>query len=99
MGLKEDAMRTIISIFGKEAAKQIASFENPDKYPKDFLDECVYFMSDLMGSEATKIVFGPLYRKYIKPHRGAVESRSRKKSGMEKPPFMPRSLPVWLVTT
>lgn len=66
MGLKEDAKKIVLDILGDEVAKQIDNFEDPEKYPKDFLDECKFFIAKLMGEEAAETKFKPLYEKYIK---------------------------------
>ena len=68
MGLKEDAKRIVSEIFGSEVAEQLNAFDDPKKYPKDFLEECVYFLGRLIGEEEAKKKFMPLYRKYVKEH-------------------------------
>lgn len=50
--------------FGPEVANQLDGFDNPEKYPNEFLDECVDFIGKLMGSDAAKRKFAPLIRKY-----------------------------------
>jgi len=74
MGLREDAKKIILDLLGEEVAKQLDNFENPEKYPKDFLNECIYFLSKLIGEETAKAKFQPLYKKYIK-----TESKKLKK--------------------
>lgn len=66
MSLYDDAKKIFLELFGPELAKQLDNFENPEKYPKDFLDECTYFLSKLIGEDASKAKFQPLYKKYLK---------------------------------
>ena len=66
MGLYEDSKKIIMDILGEEVAKQLDNFEDPEKYPEDFLNECIYFLSKLIGDETAKSKFQPLYKKYIK---------------------------------
>jgi len=66
MSLRDDAKKVIEEILGPEAANIINTFDNPEKYPKDFLDECVYFLEKLVGEESAKKRFEPLYEKYVK---------------------------------
>ena len=65
MGLKEDAKSVFESLFGSEIAKQLDSFDNPKKYPQDFLEECTTFLGKFIGDEAAKKRLGPLEKKYI----------------------------------
>lgn len=65
MKLKDEAKKIFLDIFGPEVARQIDSFEDSKKYPKDFLDECKFFMTKLMGEEVAEKKFQPLYQKYI----------------------------------
>jgi hypothetical protein len=66
MGLKEDTANIFRDLFGDLVAKQIDDFDDPKKYPKDFLDECVEFMGKMIGVPASEKLFSPLYRKYMK---------------------------------
>lgn len=66
MGLYEDAKKIFLDLLGPEVAKQIDNFEDPRKYPKEFLDECTYFLSKLIGEKSAKEKLLPLYKKYIK---------------------------------
>lgn len=68
MGLKEDVLAGIAEVLGKESAEQIVkNFDDPKKYPKDFLDEYLYFMQRLIGDAVEKKV-SPLYKKYKVKH-------------------------------
>ena len=69
MGLYEDARKIISDLFGEEVAKQLDNFENPKKYPKEFLEECIYFLSKLIGEKSAREKFLPLYKKYIQKKR------------------------------
>lgn len=64
MNLYDDAKRIFVQLLGPNVAKEIDNFDDPKKYPKDFLDECTYFLSKLIGEEAAKKNFSPLYKKY-----------------------------------
>ena len=65
MSLKEEAKGIFSELFGPEVAKQVDKFENPEEYPKDFLEECVYFLGKFIGEDAAKKKFEPLYKKYV----------------------------------
>lgn len=69
MGLYEDARKIFLDLFGFEVADQLKNFEDPNKYPKEFLEECTYFLSKLMGEELAKEKMKPLYKKYLKRKR------------------------------
>jgi len=64
MTLKDEAMVIIKSLLGPEVAKQVDSFDDPKKYPKEFLDECVHFLANFIGEESAKKKFEPIYQKY-----------------------------------
>ena len=66
MTLREEARQIFIGMFGPEVAKQVDKFDKPEDYPKDFLDECVFFLGKLIGQESAKKKFLPLYEKYAK---------------------------------
>ena len=53
-------------MFGEEVSRQLDSFENPEKYPKDFLNECAYFLGKLIGRDAANEKMRYLYKKYLK---------------------------------
>jgi hypothetical protein len=64
MTLKEEAKQVLTELFGPEVAKQVDKFDKPEDYPKDFLDECVFFLGKFIGDNAAKRKFEPLYKKY-----------------------------------
>ncbi len=66
MDLKEDAAKIFRELFGDVVAKQVENFDNSKKYPKDFLDECVAFMGEMIGMSSAEKLFSPLYKKYVK---------------------------------
>lgn len=66
MGLKEDAKVIFESLFGSGIAKQLDSFDNPEKYPQDFLEECTTFLGKFIGEAAAKKKLEPLAKKYVK---------------------------------
>jgi hypothetical protein len=66
MGLKEDSKAIFESLFGSEIAKQLDNFDSPDKYPKDFLEECTTFLGKFIGEGAAKKKLEPLAKKYLK---------------------------------
>ncbi len=74
MGLQEDAEKIISELVGPEVAKQINDFEDPKKYPEEFLNECIYFLSRLIGENAAKAQFLPLYKKYFKIKSNKIKS-------------------------
>ena len=74
MGIYEDSKRIFSDMFGPEVARQVDSFDDSEKYPKDFLDECAYFLSKLIGEDAAKKKFQPLYDKYCKENKYIKEA-------------------------
>jgi len=64
--IKKDAKKIFLNLFGPEIAKQIDNFEDPNKYPKEFLEECTYFLSKLIGEKPAKEKLMPLYKKFKK---------------------------------
>jgi len=66
MELKENAKRIISGMLGPDISNQISVFDDPNKYPKDFLDECIYFLGKFIGDDAARKKFEPLYKKYVK---------------------------------
>lgn len=63
--LKDEVKQIFSELFGPGVADNIDCFDRPDMYPKDFLDECTFFLGKLIGDEAAKNKLEPLYRKYI----------------------------------
>ncbi len=66
MGLKEEAKAIFEGLFGSEIAKQLDSFDNPEKYPTDFIEECTTFLGKFIGDEAARKKLKPLANKYVK---------------------------------
>ncbi|MFH1237319.1 MAG: hypothetical protein V1648_02845 [Candidatus Aenigmatarchaeota archaeon] len=66
MALKDEAKSLFDKMLGSVISDQLKNFDNPEKYPKDFLDECTDFLGKFIGSDAAKKKMDPLYRKYIK---------------------------------
>lgn len=65
MGLFEDARAGLGELLGAEGAEEVLrTFDDPHKYPKDFLEEYLFFMAKLVGEEAAKRKAAPLYEKY-----------------------------------
>lgn len=64
--LQEEAKKILFDTFGSEVAKLTGRFENPEKYPKDFLDQCTFFLAQLVGEEVANQKFQSLYKKYVK---------------------------------
>ena len=64
MTLKEEAKQIFVNLLGSGIANQLDSFEDPQKYPKDFLDECTHFLGNLIGMDAAYKKMEPFYRKY-----------------------------------
>jgi len=65
-GLYGETKKIFLNIFGPEVAKQLDNFQDPKKYPKDFLDQSKFFLSRLMGDQVAEIKLKSLYEKYIK---------------------------------
>lgn len=65
MTLKNEAQRIFTKLFGPKITNELDSFEDCEKYPKDFLDECTYFLGNLIGEDAAKKKFEPLYKRYV----------------------------------
>jgi len=68
MTLKAEAGSVFEKLLGPLISKQLDNFDNPEKYPKDFLDECAYFLGRFIGETAAKNKLEPLYKKYAKVH-------------------------------
>lgn len=66
MTLKDEVASILKNLLGPGIAKQLDNFDDPAKYPNDFLDECTYFLGQFIGDEAAKKKMEPLYKKYIK---------------------------------
>ena len=64
MTLKKDAKKLFLDLFGPQIAKQLNTFDDPGRYPNDFLNECKHFMSQLIGVDAAERKLGPLFKKY-----------------------------------
>jgi hypothetical protein len=78
--LKEDVKCIFNGLFGPEVAKQVDSFEKPDMYPKDFLDQSVYFLGKFIGDAAARKRLEPLYEKYV------TEDKSEEKRPAKRRP-------------
>jgi hypothetical protein len=63
--LKDDVKEIFTNLFGPEVAKQVDEFEKPDMYPKDFLDQSVYFLGKFIGEDSARKKLEPLYKKYL----------------------------------
>ena len=66
MGLKEDAAKIFRELFGDVVAKQVENFDDPEKYPEDFLEECESFLAQLIGAEMAKKKMQLLSKRYLK---------------------------------
>lgn len=74
MGLLEDAKGIVSQVFGPEVADQLDYFDDPARYPDDFLDECVFFIGKLIGNDAAKKKFELLIKKYLKANANKILS-------------------------
>jgi len=63
-GLAKDVEKICIELCGEEVAKQIVNFDDPGKYPKDFVEETIYFISRLVDPVLVKNKFKPVLKKY-----------------------------------
>jgi hypothetical protein len=77
MGLKEDAKAVFGGLFGSEIAKQLDNFDSPEKYPKDFLEECDTFLGKFIGEKAAEKRLEPLAKKYLTEWK--VDRQAKKK--------------------
>ncbi len=66
MTLKEETKLILDRLLGSAISEQVNNFDDPEKYPKDFLDECTDFLGKFIGGNAAKKKLEPLYKKYIK---------------------------------
>jgi len=76
MSVKEDVKALFGNLLGAEVAKQLDGFDDPDKYPKDFLDECIDFLSKFIGEDAAKKKLDAIVKKYGRRARGMVHRRA-----------------------
>ena len=66
--MREDFRSIFQGLFGSDVAKQVDGFDNPDKYPTEFMEECTDFLGKLIGRDAAMKKLEPLYKKYgMKP--------------------------------
>lgn len=66
MSLYDDAKKIILELFGPKFLSVLDTFEDPKKYPEEFLNEFRYFLEMIIGKEATEEKVKPLYEKYTK---------------------------------
>ena len=66
LGLKEDAKKLFEELLGPQVAQQLDNFDDPKRYPVDFLDECEHFLSELIGRDAAENKMNALRKKYDK---------------------------------
>ncbi len=66
MSIRNDVRQVILKLAGPKAASIVDTdaFDNPQKYPEDFLNEAAYFLSRLVGERAAERKLEPLYKKY-----------------------------------
>ena len=64
--LKEEAKKIMSQLVSDDVVKQLDNFDDPKKYPKDFLDECTHFLGMLVGQKIAIKKFSKLYKKYAK---------------------------------
>ncbi len=75
--LKDDVKEIFTNLFGPEVAKQIDEFEKPDVYPKDFLEQSMYFLAKFIGEDAAKKKLEPLYKKYAAEEKGGAKKPAK----------------------
>jgi len=78
MSIYEDVKKLFLELLGPEVAKVIDNFENPKKYPKEFLEECKYFLAKIIGEEPAEEKLKPIYEKYFKKRKEAKKITSSK---------------------
>jgi len=64
MTLKEEAKVIFDRLLGSAISEQVNNFDDPEKYPSDFLDECTDFLGKFIGDSAAKKKLESLYKKY-----------------------------------
>ena len=64
MGLKEDIKKIFLDLFGPDVANQVERFEDPERYPQDFLEECIFFLAEFVGEQAATSLLQPVVSKY-----------------------------------
>ena len=69
MSLYEDVKKLFLELLGPEVAKVIDTFEDPKKYPKDFLEECKFFLEKILGKDVAEAKIQPIYEKYFKKQK------------------------------
>ena len=66
MKLKEEANKIFTELLGPSIARQLDCFDDAEKYPQDFLNQCRNFMAQMIGESAAEERLAPLFRKYAK---------------------------------
>lgn len=66
MALKEDSKAVFEELLGSEVAKQLDTFDDPKKYPKDFIQQCAFFLGKFLGDEIAMNKLAPVCKKYFK---------------------------------
>ena len=76
MGLREDAKSRMDEILGEDASESVLqNFDDPKKYPQDFIEEVEFFLKKLIGDEPAQKKVAPLYIKYhLKPAIGRARA-------------------------
>lgn len=64
MSLFLDVKNILVKFIGKNADTVLNNFDNASDFPKDFLEESIDFISNLIGIEETLRLFKPIARKY-----------------------------------
>jgi hypothetical protein len=66
--MREDFRSIFQGLFGSDVAKQVDGFDNPERYPNEFVEECTDFLGKLIGRDAAVKKLETLYKKYgMKP--------------------------------
>ncbi|MBU5690058.1 MAG: hypothetical protein QXM68_03355 [Candidatus Aenigmatarchaeota archaeon] len=65
MDIAKEAKNIIKQAVGNEAAEMVNKFSDPKRYPKEFLEDCIYFLAKFVGEDAAREKFAKLYKKYV----------------------------------
>lgn len=64
--VRREVKDIFIKLFGAEIAKVVDTFDDPKRYPKEFMEECIYFLEKLIGRERALELLLPIFKKHFK---------------------------------
>lgn len=92
MGLGNEMKKIFEELLGPDVAKQLDNFDDPEKYPEDFIEECTHFMAELIGAESAEEKLGALSKKYLKVNKSGGSSCAKVATGKLKLFYTMRNL-------